>query len=66
MKWTHLPTAVIACLLTSLPVLAQNATKAPVPKSTLAKPWACVVAAFFLILLVALPSFLGSKRGHLD
>ena len=66
MKWIPLPTAVITCLLIALPALAQNASKAPAPKSTMGKPWASVVAAIVLILLVMLPSFLNSKRGHQD
>jgi hypothetical protein len=66
MKWIPLPTAVITFLMTALPVLAQNASKAPAPKSTMAKPWASVVVAVILVLLVMLPSFLGSKRGHQD
>ena len=60
----------IACLFTFLltagPVLAQNASKATAPKETMAQPWASIVAAFFLMLLIAVPSFLSAKRGHQD
>jgi len=66
MKWIPTTTAVIVSLMTALPVLAQNASKAPLPKSTLGKPWATVVASIFLILVVMLPSFLNAKRGHQD
>lgn len=60
----------IACLFTFLltagPVLAQNASKAPAPKATMAQPWASIVAAFFLMILISVPSFLSAKRGHQD
>ncbi len=66
MRWIPLPAAVVTWLLTALPVLAQNASKAQPPKSAMAKPWASVVAAFFLMLLIAIVSFLSAKRGHQD
>jgi hypothetical protein len=66
MRWIPLPTTVIVFLMTALPVLAQDASKAPAPKSTMGKPWASVVVAITLVLLVMLPSFIGSKRGHQD
>ncbi len=60
----------IACLFTFLlaagPMLAQNASKAPAPKEAMAQPWASIVAAFFLMILIAVPSFLSAKRGHQD
>lgn len=56
----------VTLLLTVGPVLAQNASKAPAPKETMAQPWASIVAAFFLMILIAVPSFLSAKRGHQD
>jgi hypothetical protein len=53
-------------LLTATPVLAQTATKAPAPKQVLAQPWASVVVTFFLLVLIAVGSFLSSKRSHQD
>lgn len=58
--------AVLTLLLSVAPVLAQNASKAPAPKDWMAQPWASIVVAFFLMLLIAVPSFLSSKRGHQD
>ncbi len=66
MRWMHLPTTVLTLLLTALPVLAQEATKAPSPKTTMAQPWASIVAAFFLMMMIAVGSFMSSKRGHQD
>ncbi|MEZ6193091.1 MAG: hypothetical protein R3C45_17605 [Phycisphaerales bacterium] len=64
----------IACLLTFLltagPVLAQVSdpqfSPAKQSQATLAQPWASIVAAFFLMVLIAVPSFLSAKRGHQD
>jgi len=66
MRWIPLPTAVLTLLLTALPALAQDATKAPSPKQTMAQPWASIVVAFFLIMMIAIGSFMSSKRGHQD
>lgn len=66
MKWTTLPAALTTFLLSVGPVLAQNAPKAPAMKSTAAQPWASIVVAVLMILLVMVPSFLSSKRGHQD
>jgi ABC-type transport system involved in cytochrome c biogenesis permease subunit len=66
MKWIPIPTAVLTFLLTAGPVLAQNASKAPTPKDAMSKPWASIVVAFFLMILIAVPSFLNAKRGHQD
>ncbi len=66
MKWIPLPTAVLTFLLSAAPVLAQNASKAPSPKSVMAQPWFSVVVAFFLMVLVGVGSFLSSKRSHQD
>ncbi len=66
MKWIPIPAAVITFLLSVGPVLAQNATKAPAPKESMAKPWASIVVAFLLMILVAVGSFLSAKRGHQD
>ncbi len=53
-------------LLSALPAMAQNATKAPAPKDTVLQPWALIMITFFSVLLIAVPSFLSSKRGHQD
>ena len=66
MKWIPIPAALLTFLLSAGPVLAQNAPKAPAPKETFAKPWASIVVACLMMLLVAVPSFLSSKRGHQD
>ncbi len=66
MRWIPLPTAVVTLLLTALPVLAQDATKAPSPKQLMAQPWVTILAAFFLAMLIAIGSFMSSKRGHQD
>ncbi len=66
MKWIPIPAAVLAFLLSVAPVLAQSASKAPAPKDAISKPWASIVVAFFLMLLIAVPSFLSAKRGHQD
>jgi hypothetical protein len=58
--------AVLTFLLTSLPVLAQNASKAPAPKQVMAKPWATIVLTFFLLVFIAVASFLSAKRGGQD
>jgi hypothetical protein len=66
MKWIPIPAAVLTLLLSVAPVLAQNATKAPAPKEAMGKPWASIVVAFFMMVLIAVPSFLSAKRGHQD
>ncbi len=66
MKWIPLPAALLTFLLSAGPVLAQEATKAPAPKESMAKPWASIVVAVLMMLLVVVPSFLNAKRGHQD
>lgn len=66
MKWIPIPAVVLTFLLSVAPVLAQNASKAPAPKDAVSQPWASIVVAFFLMILIAVPSFLSAKRGHQD
>jgi len=66
MRWIPLSAAVLTLLLTALPVLAQEASKAPSPKTTMAQPWFSIVVAFFLMMMIAVGSFMSSKRGHQD
>lgn len=61
-----MPAAVLMFLFSVTPVLAQNASKASAPTDTMSQPWASIVVAFFLILMIAVGSFMSSKRGHQD
>lgn len=66
MKYMPRIAGLFTFLLTAGPVLAQNATKATASQDAMAQPWASIVAAFFLMILIAVPSFLSAKRGHQD
>ncbi len=66
MRWIPLPTAVLTLLLTALPVLAQDATKATASKQLMAQPWVAILVTFFLIMLIAVGSLMSSKRSHQD
>lgn len=63
MRWIPLPTAVVTFLLTSLPVLAQDASS---NNKQVVQPWVTILVAFFILLFIAVASFLSSKRGHQD
>lgn len=70
MRWIPIPAALLTFCLSALPVLAQitdpQYRKAPAPKEAMAKPWASLVLIFLLAVLIAVPSFMSSKRGHQD
>ncbi len=55
--------AVVTFLLTSLPVLAQDASS---NNKQVVQPWVTILVAFFILLFIAVASFLSSKRGHQD
>jgi hypothetical protein len=61
-----MPAAALSLLMSSLPVLAQEVSKAPTPKNIMSQPWAVVVVSFFLVVLIGVGSFLSSKRSHQD
>lgn len=66
MRLTTLLTTVLTLMLSAMPVLAQETTKAPTAKSVFSQPWATIVVSFFLMVLIGVGSFLSSKRSHQD